>query len=245
MRFEEVYESWNRGRLTQEEAANLLGVGERTFRRYLNRYEAEGESGLLDRRLEAGSNRSAPVDEVLALQDQYRSRYQGWNARHFHGGYKREGGSRSYRWVKSHLQAAGLMERSKRKGVHRKKRERRPLPGMLIHQDGSSHEWLEGQWPDLIVTMDDATGEHYDMRLVEEEGTVSSFLGMRQVIEAHGLPCAFYSDRGSHYWTPPEAGGQVDKTWSCCAKTDAKEGYFETLWRYKYASYSILTKYIL
>ena len=212
MRFEEAYESWNRGRLTQEEAASLLGVSERTFRRYLNRYEAEGERGLLDRRLVEGSNRRAPVDEVLALQEQYRSRYTGWNARHFHSGYKREGGSRSYSWVKTHLQAAGLMEQGQRKGVHRKKRERRPLPGMLIHQDGSRHEWLEGGWHDLIVTMDDATGEHYDMRLVEEEGTASSLLGMRQVIEAHGLPCAFYSDRGSHYWTTPEAGGKVDKT---------------------------------
>ena len=130
-------------------------------------------SGLQDRRLEALSKRSAPVDEVLALQEPYRSRYLGWNARHFHSGYKREGGSRSYSWVKSHLQAAGLMERGKLKGVHRKKRERRPLPGMLIHQDGSRHEWLAGQWHDLIVTMDDATGEHYDIRLVEEEGTVS------------------------------------------------------------------------
>jgi hypothetical protein len=152
------------------------------------------------------------VDEVLALQEQYRSRYQGWNARHFHSWYQREGGNRSTSWVKNHLQAVGLMERGQQKGVHRKKRERRPLPGMLIHQDGSSHEWLEGQWHDLIVTMDDATGEHYDMRIVEEEGTASSFLGMRQVIEAHGLPCAFYSDRGSHYWITPEAGGPVDKT---------------------------------
>ncbi|GHT95121.1 hypothetical protein AGMMS49545_17520 [Betaproteobacteria bacterium] len=211
MRFEEAYESWNRGRLTQEEAASLLGVSERTFRRTLNRYEAEGMSGLLDKRLEAGSNRRAPVDEALALQAQYRSRYTGWNACHFHSGYQREGGNRSYTWVKTHLQAAGLMTRGKQKGRHRKKRERRPLPGMLIHQDGSRHEWLEGQWHDLIVTMDNATGERYDMRRVEEEGTVSSLSGMRQVIERHGLPCAFYSDRGSHYWTTPEAGGKVDK----------------------------------
>jgi transposase len=212
MRFEEAYESWNRGRLTQEEAASLLGVSERTFRRYLNRFEAEGESGLLDRRLEQGSNRSAPVDEVLALQEQYRSRYSGWNARHFHSGYQREGGRRSYSWVKTQLQSAGLMSQGKQKGAHRKKRERRPLPGLRIHQDGSRHEGLEGPWHDLIVTMDDATGEHYDLRLVEEEGTVSSFQGIQQVIETHGLPCAFYSDRGSYYGHTPEAGGKVDKT---------------------------------
>jgi hypothetical protein len=151
------------------------------------------------------------VDEVLALQEQYRTHYQGWNARHFHSWYKRDGGQRSSTWVKTRLQEVGLLAQGQRKGTHRKKRERRPLPGMLIHQDGSRHEWLEGQWHDLIVTMDDATGEHYDMRLVEEEGTASSFLGMRSVIESRGLPCAFYSDRGSHYWHTPEAGGQVDK----------------------------------
>ncbi|GHU06375.1 hypothetical protein AGMMS50225_01040 [Betaproteobacteria bacterium] len=106
MRFEEAYESWNSGRLSQEEAASLLGVSERSFRRYLHRFEAEGMSGLLDRRLEECSMRSAPVDEVLALQEQYRNRYQGWNARHFHSWYKREGGSRSDSWVKTHLQAS-------------------------------------------------------------------------------------------------------------------------------------------
>ncbi|GHT94568.1 hypothetical protein FACS1894116_08770 [Betaproteobacteria bacterium] len=103
MRFEEAYESWNSGRLSQEEAASLLGVSERSFRRYLHRFEGEGMSGLLDRRLEACSRRGAPVDEVLALQEQYRNRYQGWNARHFHSWYKREGGSRSDSWVKTHL----------------------------------------------------------------------------------------------------------------------------------------------
>ncbi|GHU32803.1 hypothetical protein FACS189497_14520 [Betaproteobacteria bacterium] len=103
MRFEEAYESWNSGRLSQEEAASLLGVSGRSFRRYLHRFEGEGMSGLLDRRLEACSRRGAPVDEVLALQEQYRNRYQGWNARHFHSWYKREGGSRSDSWVKTHL----------------------------------------------------------------------------------------------------------------------------------------------
>ncbi|MDR1888384.1 MAG: helix-turn-helix domain-containing protein, partial [Zoogloeaceae bacterium] len=125
MRFGEAYEGWNKGRLTQEEAASLLGVSDRTFRRYLNRFEAEGESGLLDKRLEQGSKRAAPVDEVLALQEQYRRRHPGWNARHFHSGYQREGGRRSYSWVKTQLQTAGLLERGQQKGAHRKKRERR------------------------------------------------------------------------------------------------------------------------
>jgi hypothetical protein len=211
MRFEEAYEGWNEGRLTQAEAAQLLGVCERSFRRYMERYEAQGLEGLADRRLEQVSNRQAPADEVMALTERYRQRHGGWNVRHFHSWYRRDGGTRSYSWVKKCLQEAGLVRAGKKKGAHRKKRERMPLPGMMIHQDGSRHEWIAGQWWDLIVTMDDATSEHYSMFLVDEEGTVSSFVGVGEVIRTRGLFCSFYSDRGSHYWTTPQAGGKVDR----------------------------------
>jgi len=212
MRFEEAYERWNVGRLSQAEAARLLGVCERSFRRYLVRYEADGLAGLVDRRLEQASQRLAPVDEVLALTERYRQRHLGWNVRHFHSWYRRDGGERSYSWVKQRLQAAGLVAVAKQKGAHRKKRERMALPGMMMHQDGSRHEWVVGQAWDLIVTMDDATNEHYSMFLVAEEGTGSSFQGVAEVIRAQGLFCSFYSDRGSHYWLTPTAGGKVDKT---------------------------------
>lgn len=211
MRFEEAYEGWNAGRLTQVEAAQLLGFCERSFRRYVLRYEAGGLEGLLDRRLEQASNRRAPVDEVMALTERYRSRHSGWNVKHFHSWYQREGGTRSYTWVKKSLQDAELVPRAAKRGVHRKRRERRPLPGMMIHQDGSTHEWVPGALWDLIVTMDDATSEHVSMFFVEEEGTASSFRGVREVIDTRGLFSSFYSDRGSHYWHTPEAGGKVDK----------------------------------
>jgi len=211
MRFEEAYDGWQNGRLRQEEAARLLGVCERTFRRYIDRYEDEGLEGLIDKRLNQVSQRRAPVDEVLKLVDRYRSRHEGWNAKHFYAWYQRDGGKRSYSWVKSKLQEAQLVPKAAKRGAHRKRRERSPLPGMLLHQDGSTHEWVPGQHWDLIVTMDDATNEHYSMFFVDEEGTQSSFQGVREVIEAHGLFSAFYSDRGSHYWTTPEAGGKVDK----------------------------------
>jgi transposase len=211
MRFEEAYEGWNARRLTQAEAARILGVCERSFRRYLWRYEEEGLEGLVDRRLEQASNRQAPVHEAMALVDEYRRRYTGWNVKHFHSLYKRTGGTRSYTWVKKRLQEAGLVPKSKKRGAHRKRRERSPLPGMMIHQDGSTHEWVPGKMWDLIVTMDDATSWHYSMFFAEEEGTASSFRGVRDVIEAHGLFGSFYSDRGSHYWNTPEAGGKVDK----------------------------------
>ena len=211
MRFEEAYEGWNAGRLTQADAAQILGMCERSFRRYLTRYEAEGLQGLIDRRLEQVSNRRAPVDEVMALTEQYQSRHSGLNVKHFHSWYRRSGGTRSYSWVKRRLQEAKLLPKAEKRGAHRKRRERSALPGMMIHQDGSTHEWVAGQMWDLIVTMDDATSEHYSMVFVEEEGTASSFRGVRDVIVARGLFSSFYSDRGSHYWHTPEAGGKVDK----------------------------------
>lgn len=212
MRFEEAHEGWQRGRLTQEEAAILLGVCDRTFRRYLVRYEEKGMEGLIDQRLGQVSHRCAPVDEVIALTDLYSRRYQGFSVKHFFSWYRRShGGMRSYTWVKNRLQEHGLVSKAPRKGAHRKRRPRSPYAGMMLHQDGSRHEWVAGKFWDLIVTMDDATGEHYSMFFVEEEGTQSSFQGVKEVIEKHGLFASLYTDRGGHYWYTPEAGGKVDK----------------------------------
>lgn len=212
MRFTEAYGGWQAKRLTQEEAARLLGVCERTFRRYIDRYEELGLEGLIDKRLEQISNRRAPVDEVFKLQELYRQRYTGWNVKHFYGWYRREHhGVRSYSWVKKTLQEGGLVARAVRGAVHRQRRARMPMSGMMLHQDGSRHEWVAGQAWDLIVTMDDATSEHYSMFFVAEEGTASSFRGVRDVIRRHGLFSSLYTDRGSHYWLTPQAGGKVDK----------------------------------
>jgi transposase len=212
MRFEQTYGDWQARRLTQEEAAQVLGVCPRTFRRYIDRYEDEGLDGLIDKRMSQVSARRAPVDEVVRLEALYRERYDGWNVKHFHAWYRRHhAGTRSYSWVKTTLQERGVVKKASGRGKHRKRRARAPLPGMLVHQDGSTHEWVAGQRWDLIVTMDDASSEHYSMFFVEEEGTASSFRGVGEVIERHGLFCEFYSDRGSHYWHTPTAGGKVDK----------------------------------
>lgn len=192
--------------------ARLLGVCERTFRRHIDRYEEAGLDGLIDRRIEEVSHRKAPVDEVVRLQALYTERYEGWKVRHFHERYQSEyGGERSYTWVKKRLQEADLVARGRRRGRHRKARPRKPLEGMMIHQDGSTHEWVPGKRWDLIVTMDDATSKVYSGFFVEEEGTLSSLRGVRETIEAKGLFSSFYSDRGSHYWFTPQAGGKVDK----------------------------------
>jgi hypothetical protein len=99
----------------------------------------------------------------------------------------------------------------KKRGAHRKKRPRRPMAGMMLHQDGSRHEWIESSQWDLIITFDDATSEIYSAFFVEEEGTFSSFRGVKEVIESRGLFCSLYTDRGSHYWHTPNAGGEVNK----------------------------------
>ena len=211
MRFEEIYGNWTERHLTQEEAARVLGVCSRTFRRYIDHYEEDGLEGLKDKRLTQASFRRAPVDEVFALTERYKSRYRGWSVNHFYSWYSRDGGKRSYTWVKNTLQSAGFVFKSKKKGAHRKRREPSPLPGMMLHQDGSQHEWVEGKKWDLIITMEDATNEHYSMFFVEEEGTESSFKGIKEVISKKGLFSSLYTDRGSHYWHTPEAGGKVDK----------------------------------
>jgi helix-turn-helix protein len=211
MRFEEVYERWTESRLTQGEAAELLGVSERQFRRQCRRYEADGMDGLIDQRIGQVSHRRAPVDEVMALVAQYRARYVGWTVKHFYSKYREQRGERSYNFVRLRLQREGVVAKAKRRGAHRRKRERKPLVGMMLHQDGSRHEWLRGQQHDLIVTLDDATGAIYSALLVEEEDTMSSFLGVAEVIARHGLFNSLYTDRGSHYWHTSQAGAKVDR----------------------------------
>jgi len=212
MRFEELYERRQQRSLTMAEAGEMLGVTERTFRRWSGRYHAEGAEGLQDRRIGRLSARAVPVDEVLRMVTLYETRYTGWTVKHFHERWQTEhGGTRSYSWTKKTLQAAGHVVRASRRGAHRKKRPRKPLPGMMLHQDGSTHEWVpDCQW-DLIVTLDDATTELYSAFFVEEEGTLSSFRGLREVIGTKGLFSSLYADRGSHYWYTEEAGGKVDK----------------------------------
>lgn len=213
VRFEELYGRRHRRELTMAEAAEILGVTERTFRRWSGRYDTEGVEGLQDRRLGHPSGRAVPVDEALRMVTLYETRYTGWTVKHFHERWHTEhGGTRSYSWTKKTLQAAGQVTRAPRRGAHRKKRPRKPLPGMMLHQDGSTHAWVPGcQW-DLIVTLDDATSELYSAFFVEEEGTMSSVQGLREVIETRGLFSSLYTDRGSHYWYTEEAGGKVDKT---------------------------------
>jgi hypothetical protein len=214
-RFEEAFEQYKRQRLTGEEAGELLGMSGRHFRRLCIRYEDDGIEGLRDRRIGKVSPRRAPERELERMRELYRERYADFTVKHFHEQLvRRHGYKLCYTVTRLSLQAAGLVAKAKRRGAHRKKRVRRPLPGMLLFQDGSTHRWIAALQRDLdlVVTLEDATGEIYSAILVEQEGTLSSFLGLAETIAEHGLFGAFYTDRGSHYFFTPKGGGKVDKT---------------------------------
>lgn len=213
MRFESLLERNEHGALSQLEAAELLGMSERTFRRWRERYREEGEDGFVDRRVGTPSPRRAPESELARMRALYEEMYGGFTVKHFHEKLvERHGYKLCYTVTRLALQDAGLVRPAPRRGAHRRKRPRRPMAGMMLHQDGSPHAWLQGRPPlDLIVTMDDATSEIYSAFLVEEEGTASSFRGLAETIAKKGLFCALYTDRGGHYFHTPVAGGKVSK----------------------------------
>ena len=194
------------------QAAEILGISDRQMRRWRERYEEHGYDGLIDRRRGRPSEKRVPLAQVEQVLGLYREKYFDLNIRHFHEKLRDEHGiGLSYTWVKQALQGAGLVAKARKRGVHRRRRERRPLPGMLLHIDGSRHQWFQDErWYDLIVLLDDATSEIYYAQLVEEESTATVMAAVREVIERKGLFCALYSDRGSHFWLTPKAGGKVD-----------------------------------
>ena len=199
-------------RITWYQAAEILGISCRQMQRWKTRFEHEGYEGLFDRRRGIPSPKRVPltiVEEVLRL---YQEQYFDFNVRHFHEKLKSEHQIElSYTWVKQALQGAGMVKPQRKRGKYRKRRPRRPLPGMLLHIDGSQHRWFcDERWYDLLVIMDDATSEIYYAQLVEEESTRTVMTALREVIEQEGLFCALYSDRASHFFLTPKADEPVD-----------------------------------
>lgn len=212
-RFEDALDRYRRHRLTAEEAGELLGMSGRHFRRLCVRHDESGTDGLRDRRIGRMSPRRAPAAELTRMQRLYSEEYSDFTVKHFHEELRRRHNyTLSYTVTRLSLQAAGLVKPAPRRGKHRKKRERRPLPGMMLFQDASTHRWIAAleHDVDLVVTLDDATGEICSALFVDEEGTMSSFLGLLDTIKRNGLFGSLYTDRGSHYWFTPKAGGKVD-----------------------------------
>ena len=211
MLFPDVNQRFAQRKLGCDMAAEILGVSVRTFYRMRKSYEDEGESGLVDGRIGKISGKRVPADEAIRMISLYETQYHDFSVKHFHEKLPGHGLTWSYTCVKNMLQNAGMVKHAKKRGPHRRKRERKPLPGMMLHQDGSRHEWVPGRQWDLIVTMDDATSEIYSMFFCEEEGTRSSFKGLSETMEKKGLPCSLYVDRGSHYFVTDKAGGKVSQ----------------------------------
>src|SRR6202043_2474826 len=213
MKVQEVMLQAMAKKITWFQAAEIIGISDRHMRRWRERYEEGGFRGLFDRRRGKPSPKRVPVATLERVLELYREKYFDFNLRHFHeklaGEHQIE---LSYSWVKGVLQGAGLVARGRQRGVHRKRRPRRPLPGMLLHIDGSRHQWFQDErWYDLIVIMDDASSEIYYAQLVEEESTATVMAGVREVVERKGVFCSLYSDRASHFFLTPKAGEAVDK----------------------------------
>jgi len=201
------------GQILWSQAAEIIGISDRGMRRWRQRYEEYGYDGLYDRRQKRPSPKKVPLAVVEKVLRLYREKYFDFNVRHFVEKLQQEHDvGLSYTWVKTALQTAGLVARSRKRGKHRKKRPRRPLPGMMLHVDGSTHSWLGGsQRQDLIAILDDATSEVYYGQLVDQESTATVMAGLREVIERQGVFCSLYSDRGSHFFHTPVAGGPPDR----------------------------------
>ena len=199
-------------KITWFQAAEIIGISDRHMRRWREGCGEGGFRGLFDRRRGKPSPKRVPMAVLERVLELYGEKYFDFNLRHFHEQLASEHQIElSYSWVKGVLQGAGLVARGRKRGVHRKRRSRRPLPGMLLHIDGSRHQWFQDErWNDLIVILDDASSEIYYAQLVEEESMVTVMVGLREVIERKGVFCALYSDRGSHFWLTPKVGGKVD-----------------------------------
>src|SRR6267142_2844461 len=199
--------------ITWLQAAEIIRVSARQLRRWRTGWEKYGYDGLFDRRLGKPSPKRVALETVAEVLRLYREKYAGLSVQHFHEKLEKEHQIKlSYTWVKKALQGAGLVEKEAKRGVHRKKRERRPIPGLLVHIDASKHQWFQdARWHDLIVIMDDATSEVYYAQLVDEESTRTVMAALREVIEQKGAFCALYTDRASHFFTTPKAGDVVDR----------------------------------
>src|SRR5579864_5362227 len=212
MKIQEVILRAMAKRITWWQAAEIIGISERQMRRWHRRYEKWGYDGLWDRRRGGPSPRRVPLETAQQVLRLYGEKYFDFNVSHFHEKLQEQHGiGLSYTWVKLALQGAGLVRKRKRRGTHRQRRVRRPLPGMLLHLDGSTHAWFaDPRRYDLLVVLDDATSEIYYAQLVEQESTRTVLEALREVVRCHGVFCALYSDRASHFFETPKAGGKID-----------------------------------
>lgn len=205
---QEVIKKAAEGAINWVQAADILQVTPRHLRRLRERYVHHGLVGLRDGRGGWTRPRRLPTEVVEEICRLKREVYPDFSVRHFHEFATEKHGLRvSYTWTKEVLQMRGLAEKAPGRGQYRRKRERRPMVGMMLHLDGSTHQWLEGLSPqDLIVMLDDADGRVLFARFFEQEGTLSSLTALKHVLVRFGRFSEFYTDRGSHFCRTAKAG---------------------------------------
>jgi transposase len=213
MKIQDVFQKANQKYLTWKEASEILGVDERTIRRWKNTIELNGYEGLLDKRTKSPSPLRAPERTRDQVKKLYRDTYFGWNVKHFHEQLAKHNIPYKYSWTKNLLQEASLVDSTHKRKKHRKKRDRKPLIAMMLHIDGSEHVWIPHLAPlkqVLIVIMDDANNDIYYAKLVNAEDTRECMHAFKHVIATYGLFCSIYSDRAGHFFHTPKAGGKVN-----------------------------------
>lgn len=203
------------GELKWYQAAEILGLSDRQMRRWKKRYEEEGYNGLLDRRRREPSPRRIPLETAEKVLRLYREEYSDFNIRHFHEELSVHGVEVSYSWTKELLQQSGLVRRATSRGQYRRRRARRPLPGMLVHLDGSLHRWFEhesDEYQTLVAAVDDATSELLYARFSRSEGTAEVLRAIEEIVRTRGTFISLYTDRASHFVRTPVAGEPPDRT---------------------------------
>jgi len=213
MKVQEVILRVLSGQINWIQAAEILGISCRQMRRWKRRYEIYGYDGLYDRRKKIPSPKRIPLDKAKKVLRLYREKYFDFNISHFYDKLRIDHNiSLSYNWIRLALEGAGLIQKRSRRDKHRKRRPRRPLTGMMLHIDGSPHDWLGNDTEyDIITVSDDANNKLYDIELVKEENGLTCMSMLKNVVEKKGIFCSLYSDRASHFFLTRKAGEDVSK----------------------------------
>lgn len=213
MKIQEVILRAMSGQIHWIQAAEILGISDRQMRRWKRRYESYGYDGLYDRRRKVPSPRRVPLDTAEKVLRLYREKYFDFNMSHFYDKLKKEHNIHlSYNWIRIALEGAGLVERRKRSDPHRKRRDRKPLVGMMLHMDGSPHDWFgNGTEYDIVTISDDANNELYDIEMVDEEDSLVCMSLLKNTVQKKGVFCSLYTDRASHFFLTKKAGEEVSK----------------------------------
>jgi len=194
--------------LTWIQAAQVLDITPRQLRRIRRRYERWGLSAVMDQRGGRPRRKRIKAGTVELLIRLKRDLYADFSVRHFYEQVTEKHQVKvSYNWLRLMLQEAGVVEKEPARGKYRRWRERRPMVGMLVHLDASTHEWIVGPpRQDLVVALDDADGRILYGRFFAQEGTASTFAALDGVLRRYGRFLELYTDRGSHFCRTAQAG---------------------------------------